>query len=264
MKITYDRQGSRNSSRVLLEKVEQNGTYEERRNIFAMEEKLLDHLFRFEKDEAQGALRIVLDFLNVHSGDKDFDAAKFYLISLSSLVARHLQKKIADPHKAFDFNIDCFKLIDLKLSRENTIDFADDLIEFYMHVFSGDKQPNLMHSTVTNVINFINENVESAITVEGLAKTFSVSTSHLSRIFREHTGTTLVEYIAIRKVEESQYYLRFSEDKISDISDRFYFCNQSYFTRIFKKYTGETPRKFRSNLAGDYFRYTIFREEKQF
>ena len=78
---------------------------------------------------------------------------------------------------------------------------------------------------------------------------FDVSTSHLSRIFREHTGITLVEYINIRKVEESQYYLRFSDMKISDISDQFHFCNQSYFTRIFKKYTGETPRRFRNDLA---------------
>ncbi len=262
MKITYDRQQTRSSTRVLLEKAEQNGTYEEHRNFFAVEERLLNHLFRFEKDEAQRALRFILDFLKVHSDDKGFDATKYYLISLSSVVVRHLQKKFDGPHKAFDFNIDCFKLIDSKLNRENTIDFTNDLIELYMHVLSGDKQPSMMHSTVTNVINFINGNVESAITVEELAKTFSVSTSHLSRIFREHTGTTLVEYIAIRKVEESQYYLRFSEEKISDISDRFYFCNQSYFTRIFKKYTGQTPRKFRSDLAGDYFRYTIFGEEK--
>ena len=120
-----------------------------------------------------------------------------------------------------------------------------------------------MHSTVTNVINFINENVESPMTVEEIAKTFNVSTSHLSRIFREHTGTTLVEYIAIRKVEESQYYLRFSEEKISDISDRFYFCNQSYFTRIFKKYTGQTPKTIpkwsEQETISD---YTISGEEK--
>ena len=91
------------------------------------------------------------------------------------------------------------------------------------------------------------------MSVEGLSSMFDVSTSHLSRIFREHTGITLVEYINVRKVEESQYYLRFSEMKISDVSDKFNFCNQSYFTRIFKKYTGETPRRFRNNLAGELF-----------
>ena len=198
----------------------------------------------------------------MHSDDKGFDATKYYLVSLSSLIARHFQKKFDSRHKAFNFNIDCFKLIESRLSGENTIEFTDDLIEFYMDVLSSDRQVISMHSTVTNVINFINENVESAMTVEELTKKFNVSTSHLSRIFLGNTGTTLVEYIGIRKVEESQHYLRFSEEKISDISDRFYFCNQSYFTRVFKKYTGQTPRRFRSGRTGNYFRYTITGEEK--
>ena len=262
MKITYDKQQSTSSSRALLGEAKQNGTYVEHRSIFSMEEKLINHLFQSEKEEAQRAVRLVLAFLKVHIDEKDLDITKHYLISLSSLIARHLQRDIDSSIKAFDFNIECFKLIDSKLNGENTIEFANDLIEYYMHVLQADKLPGPMHSTVTNVINFINENVESAMTVEELAKTFNVSTSHLSRIFRENTGTTLVEYITIRKVEESQYYLRFSEEKISDISDRCYFCNQSYFTRIFKKYTGQTPRQFRNGLTGDYFRYTITGEEK--
>ena len=61
--------------------------------------------------------------------------------------------------------------------------------------------------------NFINESVKSSMTVDEIAKKFNISTSHLSRIFREHTGITLVEYINIRKVEDSQYYLRFSEEE---------------------------------------------------
>jgi len=261
MKITCDKQQSTISSSALFGEVKQNGTYEERRSIFTIEEKLLNHILLSEKDEAQRALRLILSFLKMHTVDKGFDATKHYLISLSSLVARHLQRDFDCSIQAFDFNIESFKLIDSKLNEENTIEFANDLIDYYMHVLQADKGPELMHSTVTNVINFINENVESAMTVEDIANTFNVSTSHLSRIFRENTGTTLVEYIAIRKVEESQYYLRFSKEKISDISDRFYFCNQSYFTRIFKKYTGQTPRRFRSGLTGDYFRYTITGEE---
>lgn len=263
MKITCDKQQSTKTSRALIEEITQNGTYEKHISIFAMEEKLLNHLLLSEREEAQRAVKLILAFLKMHTHDKDFDATRHYLISLSSLVARQLQRDFDCSIKAFDFNIECFKLIDSKLNGENAIEFANDLIDYYMHVLQADKGQGL-HSTVTNVIHFMNENVESAMTVEELAKTFNVSTSHLSRIFRENTGTTLVEYIAIRKVEASQYYLRFSKEKISDISDRFYFCNQSYFTRIFKKYTGQTPRRFRSGLTEDYFRYTITGEEKNF
>lgn len=263
MKVTYDRRQPEIDN-VPINEMKQHDSYEKNENFFGMEEKLLNHLFRAEKEEAQQEIRIILDSLIMHTEHKDFDVIKYYLISLSSLVARHLGKNTHIPHKAFDFNLDCFTLIDSKLNEKNRIEFVDDLIEFYTHILAETKQPELIHGTVNDVIDFINNNVESAMTVEEIAKIVNISTSHLSRIFREHTGTTLVEYIAIRKVEESQYHLRFSEDKISDISDRFHFCNQSYFTRIFKKYTGQTPRRFRSSLAGEYFRYTINGEEKNF
>ena len=44
-------------------------------------------------------------------------------------------------------------LIDGKLNENNTIELANDLIEFYTHVLTDKKQPALMHSTVNNVIN---------------------------------------------------------------------------------------------------------------
>lgn len=48
-----------------------------------------------------------------------------------------------------------------------------------------------------------------------------------------------------KKIEESKYFLLHSELSISDISNLFRFCNQSYYTALFKKYTGVTPKDFR-------------------
>ena len=242
-------------------KKEKKKTNEENENFFNLEEKLLNHLFRSEKKEAQQVVKVVLNYVTARTEINKFEAVKYYLITLSSVVARKLEKTSHSASKAFDFNLECFTLIAGKLNENNIIELANDLIEFYTHVLSDKKQPALMHSTVNNVIMYINENVETSMTVEEVAKRYSISTSHLSRIFREHTGTTLVEYITIRKVEESQYYLRFSEEKIASISDKFHFCNQSYFTRMFKKYTGQTPRRFRSSWRGEYFRYNLPMEE---
>lgn len=236
---------------------EQRKTNEEIENFFDVEEKLLNHLFLSEKKEAQQLVKVVLNYVIAHTEINKLEAVKYYLITLSSMVARKLEKTSHSPSKAFDFNLECFMLIAGKLNAKNTVELADDLIEFYTHVLSDKKKPALMHSAVNNVIMYINENVETSMTVEEVAKRYSISTSHLSRIFREHTGTTLVEYITIRKVEESQYYLRFSDEKIASISDKFQFCNQSYFTRMFKKYTGQTPRRFRSSLTGEYFSYNL-------
>lgn len=260
MQVTHDGQ-QLTSAEVFTNEILQNNNNEEIEKFFWMERKLLKHLFLLEKKEARETVREVMKSILEYAENDDFTTIKYYLITLSSMMARNLESDYFVPYKAFTFNLSCFMLIDSKLNDHNAIEVADELIEFYTRVLMDKKRPTLMHNTVNNVILYIDERIESSLTVEEIAANFNVSTSHLSRIFREHTGTTLVEYINIRKVEESQYHLRFSTKKIADISDRFFFCNQSYFTRIFKKYTGQTPRRFRSGLAREYFQFTIPREK---
>lgn len=245
------------STESFMQELEQDINHEGIETFFTKEKKLLKHLFHLEKTEAHQTIQEVIKSLPKYEKGDSVNEVKYYLISLSSMMARVLEGNPRVTSKAFTFNTACFMLIDTKLNDDNAVEVADMLIELYMYVLMDKKRPDLMHKTVNKVILYIDERVEALLTVEGIAKDFNISTSHLSRIFREHAGITLVEYINIRKVEESQYHLRFSNKKIADISDQFFFCNQSYFTRIFKRYTGQTPKKFRNDLNEEYFQFTL-------
>ncbi|WP_168157241.1 helix-turn-helix domain-containing protein [Sporosarcina ureilytica] len=227
------------------------------------EEQFLRNLFNLEKREAKQTIRSMIDDVIDLSSDRgSLQGLKYYFITLFGIIARQLKQSHMSVEKAFFFNTTCIKLIEEKLTEHNAIDLVDELIEFFIYTVEEKTSPELLHQTVNGVIQYIDEHIQSQMSVEGIAAMFDVSTSHLSRIFREHSGITLVEYINIKKVEESQYYLRFSNQKISDISDNFNFCNQSYYTRIFKKYTGYTPRKFRKNITGSYFKFTLPKEKQ--
>lgn len=244
------------SEKKFIVEVEQGDT-----DFFETEERLLTYIYRLEKAEAQKALRLMIENVLRSTKEDKLKGITYYFVTLSGIVARYMRKNHLTTGKAFGFNQTCIMLVEEKLTEDNMVDVGDELIEFIIYMIADRKPPLLKHHTVNNVLQFINSEVESAMSVEGISSEFDVSTSHLSRIFREHTGITLVEYINVRKVEEAQYYLRFTDQKISDISDQFHFCNQSYFTRIFKKYTGDTPRRFRTNIASNYFRYTLPGEE---
>jgi AraC-like DNA-binding protein len=250
------------SENKFLDEIEQSGYFVHVEHFFETEEKLLKQLYRFEKKEAKNAVKKMIEIVSKSSKDNEQIALKYYFITLAGIIARHISKEYSAADKALSFNTTCLMLIEQRLTKDNAEKVADELVEFFIYIVAERKPSLLMHHTVNKVVQYIDKEVEVPMSVEGLSAMFDVSTSHLSRIFREHTGITLVEYINIRKVEESQYYLRFSDMKISDVSDRFNFCNQSYFTRIFKKYTGETPRRFRNDLAGDYFHCTFPLEEK--
>lgn len=236
---------------------ESNGRYKGIETYYITERKLLTHILCLEKEQARKEIKFLFEYKIRYAGMRPFETIKYYLISLSSMVARQLERTSHMPAKAFAFNNACMVLIETKLNEENTFEFVDELLEFYMYTLKNKDLPPLSNQIVNNVILYISCHLESPITVEEIAKEFNISTSHLSRVFREHTGVTLVEYINIRKVEESQYALRFTNRKISDISDQYHFCNQSYFTRLFKKYAGQTPREFRSNLSVSYFHFSF-------
>ncbi len=249
--------------KTFLTEISQSDQYENLENFFEMEAELLDHLYQLNKEEAQRMARRIVTLLLNRPVQEKLKNVQLYLITLSAIVTRHLEKYHLKASKAFAFNDTCSSLIEKKLTEENATSLVDELIELYLYVLTERKPPVLKHETVNNAILYIDDEIESPLTVEGIANQFDVSTSHLSRIFHEHTSITLVEYINVRKVEEAQYHLRFSEKKISDISDQFHFCNQSYFTRIFKKYTGETPRRFRYNMRSNYFQFALPEEEIQ-
>ncbi|MBY0222197.1 AraC family transcriptional regulator [Mammaliicoccus sciuri] len=250
------------SSLELINAAEKENSTQEAKTFFRLEEELLQQIFALERDKARDTLKEIQQILALYTPGFSIKVIQYHFIVLSAIVTRQLQvRAILNEENAFTFSGTCIELIEQNLTVDNAKEIGDELIEFFCYVLKEKEKPSLLHETVNEVIQYIDENVEKQLVVEEIAKRFSVSTSHLSRIFREYTSVTLVEFITIRKIEEVQYYLRFTDQKIAEIAERFHFCNQSYFTRVFKKYTGVTPRRFRKDLDGNYFQFTIKKDD---
>lgn len=220
-----------------------------------LEKKLFLHMYSFDLDKAKKILREIIELIIKRSDQHMIVGVKYYYIQLSAVMARKLHESQVPVEKVMAFNIASVKVIETNMSDAQFLQCADELVEFFVMIITERKKPTFGHQTVNKVILFINDKIENNLTVEDIAKHFQISTSHLSRIFREHTGVTLVEYLNIRRIEECQYFLRYTNKGITDISTSFHFCNQSYFTRIFKKYTGLTPKQFRNNQSYPNFKY---------
>ncbi len=80
---------------------------------------------------------------------------------------------------------------------------------------------------------------------ESLAERFNISPSYLSRIFKEETGMNLVNYLTEKKIEQAKERLLYSSDQIQEISDSLGYASAHYFTKVFEKYTGLSPSRYR-------------------
>ena len=94
-------------------------------------------------------------------------------------------------------------------------------------------------------IEYLKDHYVERITLEKLAELEHISTSYLSRKFKQRTGVTVVTYINRLRVEKAQQLLMASALNINEIAYQTGFESSKYFYRVFKSITGESPANLR-------------------
>ena len=85
------------------------------------------------------------------------------------------------------------------------------------------------------------------ITVKELAQVLQVTPDYLSHVFAIEEGMPLLDYIAREKVRYAQWRLTFTQESYQSIAYAYGFSDQSHFGKVFKKWTGMTPRQYRTS-----------------
>ncbi|MNZ93150.1 HTH-type transcriptional activator Btr [compost metagenome] len=101
------------------------------------------------------------------------------------------------------------------------------------------------HSKIITLCkNYIYDKRYSKITHEEIAHNAGISPNYLSVLFKKEVGVPVNEYIQHIKIEEAKNLIQFTNTQLSEICSLLCFTDQSYFTKIFKKHTGRTPKQF--------------------
>ncbi|HDR7296345.1 TPA: helix-turn-helix transcriptional regulator, partial [Bacillus cytotoxicus] len=93
------------------------------------------------------------------------------------------------------------------------------------------------------------KNIYQKISVKQLARMVNMNPNYLSILFKEEVGISLNEYIQRERVEEAKKLLTLTDYSLSDICAWLNFSDQSYFTKVFKKFTNKTPGKYRKHFT---------------
>jgi len=91
----------------------------------------------------------------------------------------------------------------------------------------------------------IEEHFRSEKSASAYAERMNISAKHLNRISKECCGLTSTEVITERVLLEAKRLLSHQEFNLNEIAFTLGFEEYAYFSRLFKKHTGETPHEFR-------------------
>ncbi|MCR5612170.1 AraC family transcriptional regulator [Treponema sp.] len=125
-----------------------------------------------------------------------------------------------------------------------------------MHFYSEDNKPldkrQFRSGQMRAVLNLIADQYSRQITLEELADKAGMSPKYFCRIFRKMTNRTPIEYLNAYRIDKSCSLIRNCDDSLMNIASNCGFKDFSYFIRIFKKFKGITPHKYRNfNLASE-------------
>ncbi|WNS42924.1 response regulator [Paenibacillus sp. MMS20-IR301] len=100
---------------------------------------------------------------------------------------------------------------------------------------------------VLEIREYLNQNYAQDMTLQHIAERFFISRENVSRKFKQITGENLSDYLTNLRVEKAKMLLQNTNLRLSQISELVGYEDEKYFSRVFKKSTGVTPREYRKH-----------------
>ncbi|GAF67115.1 putative response regulator [Bacillus sp. TS-2] len=94
-------------------------------------------------------------------------------------------------------------------------------------------------------LNYIYTNLYGNLKLVDISKHVNMHPNYISSLFKKEMGISLSKYIHQSKVDEAKLLLKFTNHSLLKVSTMLHFHDQSYFTKVFKKHTGLTPKRYK-------------------
>lgn len=112
--------------------------------------------------------------------------------------------------------------------------------------FAGGTQGRILSAGVRRAVEYVSRRYDQSVSVKSMAYDTGQNPEQLSRVFRRELNMTPTEFLMQFRIEQAKRMLEDTQKPIKQIAHAAGFPDENYFTRIFTKLTGQTPRRYRS------------------
>ena len=122
---------------------------------------------------------------------------------------------------------------------------TSEVMEKIMLVIYSKSKPKKKNKHLVRAINYIKENYADDVSLKAVAQAVYVNEYYLSHLFREEMNISFSEYVNKIRMEESLALMKTTRKTIGAIAQKVGFTDPNYFSKVFKKYYGVTPKQYR-------------------
>lgn len=156
------------------------------------------------------------------------------------------------------FSEDAYDLSDLYIRMADKCRSVEEVFALHTRMFTdytqrmaGLHKESVFSKPILQCVDYIDLHLHEHMTVKSLAQQVHLSPAYLSTLFAREVGSPVSGYIRKKRLEAAKILLQYSDYSCVEIANYLAFSSHSHFNRLFKEYTGFTPKQYRLQ----YFRH---------
>lgn len=206
--------------------------------------QLLRRIQAGDHNGARDLINMILEEILITEAG-NFEIMKIRLFELYMSLSRAGVESGASIQKVFGIHFDLIASLTaistLPELHQWTLQVVDHFIDnVFSTIYSGHSQ------IISNAIQHINTNYMTKINLKNLADLLHVNESYLSKLFKQEMGKNFTDYLNEIRINKSLSLIRDTDNNLLDIAIAVGFEDQSYYTKIFRKVMGTTPKHYRN------------------
>jgi DNA-binding response regulator, araC family len=161
---------------------------------------------------------------------------------------RSTEKKMDERIKRINNSIGDFLGVRFKIthsSRRKAENLKDWFDRAYVQQYEINIDENSGKALIQKSIEYMQEHFRESLTLTDISRTIGLSVSYFSYLFKQETGKNYIEYLNEIRLLATMKDLMNTDEKVVVVAQKNGFQNLEYFSRYFKKQTGESPARWR-------------------
>ncbi len=138
------------------------------------------------------------------------------------------------------------KLVERLRRSEDAVEIPENIRMDIARQESAESHNSLIQEAKRFILSHIQEN----ICVNDIAEEVHLNAQYLMRLFKKEMGVSILEYITDERIKLAKEILLRTDYPINQVADSVGYGNYSYFTKIFRRAEGMSPRQYRQQYAG--------------
>ncbi len=210
--------------------------------FYHKEKELIDRLRTGTIQEVKALLNAFIGHVLFSEGGQ-IDAVRIHAIELTTLLSRVAMEGGASPDSIYRLNSRFLFQLYQEQELEELCLLMQEVLERFMNAMFREKDKG--NPYVRKALRYLCDHFSEHLELEQVADYVGLSPSYFSTLFRQTVGVSFREHLNWIRVEESKRLLLNRQYTLADIAISMGFPDQSYYCKVFKKFVGVTPGKYR-------------------